>query len=86
MSKTNKHKYYRGKYLISVYDSDDDTLLYEFDNILDILDFKKLEHTAQNIRTMQYNIMRALKWYDHKTHSITGKLNYVYIVDMIEED
>lgn len=81
-----RHKYYRKKYLIVFYDSDNDTLLHEFDNILEILDYKKLEHTSQNIKTMQCNLMRALKWRDHRTHCLNGKLMYVYIVDMIEEE
>jgi hypothetical protein len=86
MLRANSHRYYRGKYLIVFYDSDDDTLLHEFDNIISILDFKGLTHTPQNIKTMQCNIMRALKWYEHKTRCLTGKLNYVYLVDMVEED
>ena len=79
------NKYYRGKYLIVFYDNDDETLLYEFDNIYSILDFKQLEHTSQNIKTMQCDLMRALQWREHKTHCLTGKPMYVYIVDMIEE-
>lgn len=82
----HKHRYYRGKYLIVFYNSDNDSLLYEFDNVIEILDYKGLEHTPQNIKTMQCNLMRALKWRNHRTHCLNGKLMYVYLVDMIEED
>ena len=81
-----RSKYYKRKYLIAFYANDDDTLLYEFDNIPAILDFKSLEHTPQNIKTMQCNIMRALQWRDHKTHCLTGEMMYVYLIDMIKEN
>lgn len=81
----HKDRYYRGKYLIVFYDNDDETLLHEFDNIYGILEFKQLPPTPQNIKTMQCDLMRALKWRNHKTHCLTGKLMFVYLVDMIEE-
>ena len=86
MSVKRDRYYYRGKYIIVFYAKDDETYLHEFDNIIDILDFKKLPHTPQNIKTMQCNIMRALQWRDHKTHCLTGEMMYVYLIDMIKEN
>ena len=79
-------RYYKGKYFITFYADDDETFLYAFDNIYDILDFKHLAHNDQNKKTMQCNIMRALKWRNHETHCLTGKLMHVYLVDVFEKE
>lgn len=86
MAKRKQHKYYKKHYMIVFYDKDDETLLCEFDNVPEILEYKGLECTPKNIRTMHLNILRALTWRNHRTHCLTGKLTYVYLVDIIEEE
>ena len=77
-------KLYKKKYIISFYDENDETLLYVFDNIREILKFKKMEITKNNINSITTQIYKALQRDNHNCKFLTGKLMKCYIIDINE--
>ena len=74
-------KLYKGHYFIVFYDIDDETLLYMFDNVREILKFMKRPITSQSIRLINVELYRALKTDSHITKFLTGKFLRVYVID-----
>lgn len=74
------HKLYKGHYFIVFYDKHDEQLEYMFDNVREILTFRKLPITATNINIVNVELYRALKTDTHFTKML-GHLLRVYIID-----
>ena len=76
---------YKGKYFIVFYDKTDEHLLYMFNNVKEILDFKKKEVNRNNIILVNVELYRALKSEFHFTRFLTGDVMRVYIIEDKEE-
>lgn len=74
-------KLYKGHYFIVFYDIHDETLLYMFDNVREILNFMKKPITSNNVRLVNVLLYRALKSENHFTKFLTGRTLRVYIID-----
>ena len=79
-------KYYKGAYFIVFYDHDDDTILYLFDNVRQILEFQGKEINRQNINLLNVELYRALRSRTHNIKFLTGKKMKVYVIDVNKED
>lgn len=77
---------YKKRYVISFYDEDDDTELYCFNNVKEILLFQDKELTKTNINLINVELCRALKRQKPICRFLTGDLMYVYIIDVLEDD
>lgn len=81
--------YYKGSYFLAFYSITDETLLYTFDNIREILKFQDKECSRANIQYVKLLLYRALKRESHITSLLTGKKMRVYMIninDDIEEE
>lgn len=81
----SSHAYYKGKYFICFYDTDD-SFKYMFNNVREILKFKNKEFSPQNARLINVELYRALKSESHFTKFLTGELMRVYIINTEDED
>lgn len=72
---------YKGKYFIVFYDKTDEHLLYMFDNVKEILEFKHKEINRNNIILVNVELYRALKSEFHFTRFLTGDVMRVYIIE-----
>ena len=79
-SRQGTHKLYKGHFFIVFYDKHDESLLYMFDNVREILKFRKLPITRQNVNTINVELYRALQTDTHFTKML-GHLLRVYIID-----
>lgn len=77
---------YKGKYFIVFYDKTDEHLLYMFNNVKEILDFKKKEVNRNNIILVNVELYRALKSEFHFTRFLTGDVMRVYIIEDKEDE
>ena len=80
-------KLYKNKYLISFYSEDGEDFRYCFNNVKEILKFKKMPITEKNVRDMNitiYNILKKGKE-NNKCRFLTGETLRLYLVDMYEE-
>ena len=81
----NNKELYKGKYFIVFYDKTDEHLLYMFNNVKEILDFKNKEVNRNNIILVNVELYRALKSEFHFTRFLTGDVMRVYIIEDKEE-
>ena len=77
---------YKGKYFIVFYDKTDEHLLYMFNNVKEILEFKRKEINRNNIILVNVELYRALKSEFHFTRFLTGDVMRVYIIEDKEEE
>lgn len=84
-TRSGPRKLYKGKYFIVFYDKTDMNFLYSFDNVREILKFKKKEITRQNVNLINVELYRALKTETHFVTFLTGEVMRVYIIDESEE-
>ena len=77
---------YKKRYVISFYDKDDDTELYCFNNVKEILRFQEREINRTNINLINVELCRALKRKKPICRFLTGQLMFVYIIDVLEEE
>lgn len=80
--KNSSRQFYKGQYFIVFYDKSDTKLMYMFDNVRDILRFKKEEITRQAVTRINVELYRALKTNTHFTRFLTGEVLRVYIIDI----
>lgn len=80
-----KRIFYKGSKFIVFYDMHDEYIENMFDNVKEILKYKKLPLTPHNLNLLNVEIYRALRREGHKTR-ILNKWNRVYIYDVKEED
>lgn len=75
---------YKGKYVITFYDIDGDEFRYMFNNVREILEFKKIPITKYNMKKMYitlYNILR--KGIDNNICTfLTGEKLRIYLIDV----
>lgn len=84
--KANRYKFYKGRYIITFYDKDDEFLVYMFDTIKDILIFQKKEINSQNIAYTNLLLYLALKKEKPTTRMLNGELMNVHIIDILDEN
>jgi hypothetical protein len=77
---------YKKKYIIAIYDRDDETLKYLFNNLTEMCEALGWEVNRKNMNRIQVNMYRALKRPDHRFNLFRGQGYRVYIVDIIEND
>ena len=80
------HNLYKGRFFIVFYDDDDDTYLYSFDNVRDILKFQQKDFTRMNVSLLNVELYRALRRPDHSCKFLTGEPMRVYIFEQGEND
>lgn len=79
-------KYFKGRYCIVFYDSQDEWCEAIFNNIKEICHYKKLGFNSKNYNLVKVELYRALKREDHSTRMLNGKLMHVYLIDTIDEE
>lgn len=79
------HDNYKGKYFICFYDSNDEELLYMFENVKEILKFQGKKITKQSINSINVRLYRALRS-NHIIRFLTGDAMKVHIFDINEEE
>ena len=72
---------YKGHCIIAFYDKTGEHYLHCFDNVRDILKFRKMPITRTNVNMMNVELYRALKRKGHTTNMLTGKQMSVWIID-----
>lgn len=82
----SENRFYKGKYIIAFYDKSDEHILYVFDNVRQILKFKKMEINEKNVMKINVLLYRALKSDEHFITFLTGEVMRVYIINKEEED
>lgn len=73
-------QYYKGRYLLAFYSSNDEEPLYVFNNIREICEFLEDEPTRAKLQYLKLLIYKALKRDNHITY-ILGKKMKVYMID-----
>lgn len=80
----SSHKFYKGRYSIAFYDKDGEEFRYGFDNVIEILKFRKMPITRSNVNLINVLLCRALKG-SHKIHFLVpGEVLTVYLIDLDE--
>ena len=79
-------KLYKNKYVLAVYERDDDTLRYLFDNLKELCEVLGWEVNRKNMNRVQVNVYRALKRPDHQINLFRGQCYKIYIVDITKEE
>lgn len=77
---------YKKKYIVAIYDRDDETLRYLFDNLTEMCKTLGWEVNRKNMNRIQVNMYRALKRPDHRLNLFRGQGYRVYIIDITEDD
>lgn len=77
---------YKGKYVLSFYEKDDETLKFIFDNLKDVCKELGWEVNKKNMNRIQVDIYRSLRRKNHQTNLFRGQCLRVYIVDMTTDD
>ena len=80
-----KIKYFKGRYVISFYDSNDEYLECVFDNIHEICRYKNLDNSPESYNLVKIELYRALKRAGNRT-TMLGKSMRVHLVDILEEN
>ena len=75
---------YKGKYFIVFYSTDEEELLYTFDNVREICQFQGKEPTRANINLINVEIYRGLKRKTRIVKFLTGKPMKINIYDTEE--
>ena len=75
---------YKGKYFIVFYSTDEEELLYTFDNVREICQFQGKEPTRSNINLINVEIYRGLKRKTRIVKFLTGKPMKINIYDTEE--
>ena len=75
---------YKGKYFIVFYSTDEEELLYTFDNVREICQFQGKEPTRSNINLINVEIYRGLKRKNRLVKFLTGKPMKINIYDTEE--
>ena len=75
---------YKGKYFIVFYSTDEEELLYTFDNVREICQFQGKEPTRANINLINVEIYRSLKRKTRIVKFLTGKPMKINIYDTEE--
>lgn len=77
---------YKRKYIVAIYDRDDETLRYLFDNLTEMCKILGWEVNRKNMNRIQVNMYRALKRPDHRLNLFRGQGYRAYIIDITEDD
>lgn len=77
---------YKKKYIIAIYDRDDETLKYLFNNLTEMCKELGWEVNRKNMNRIQVNMYRALKRPDHRLNLFRSQGYRAYIVDITEDD
>ena len=75
---------YKGRYVITFYDKTGDEFMYMFNNVKEILEFKKIPVTKNNMHKMYitlYNILRKGTENNICTF-LTGEKLRIYLIDI----
>ena len=75
---------YKGKYFIVFYSTDEEELLYTFDNVREICQFQGKKPTRANINLINVEIYRGLKRKTRIVKFLTGKPMKINIYDTEE--
>lgn len=86
VKRTGPRKYYKGQYFIVFYDKTGENFEYMFSNVREILKFMKKEINRQNIQHINKMLYSALKTDTHFVKFLTGKVQTVYIIDILDEE
>ena len=84
--KSKDEKLYKKKYVLVVYDKDDDTFKYLFDNLTELCKTLGWEVNRKNMNRVQVNVYRALRRPDHQINLFRGQCYKIYIVDKTKEE
>ena len=77
---------YKGHCIIAFYDKTGEHYLHSFDNVRDILKFRKMPITRTDVNMMNVELYRALKRKGHTTNMLTGKQMSVWIIDEDDDE
>lgn len=77
---------YKKKYVIAIYERDDETLKYLFNNLTELCEALGWEVNRKNMNRIQVNMYRALKRPNHQFNLFRHQGYRVYIVDITEDD
>lgn len=83
-SSLKNKKYYKGHYLLALYDEDGERLIEVFNRCEDILSFKNMEITPDNVRLIRVEVCRVLK-NDNRCLNINGNKYHLYMIN-VEDD
>ena len=81
-----EEKLYKKKYIIAIYDRDDETLKYLLNNLTEMCEALGWEVNRKNMNRIQVNMYRALKRPDHRFNLFRGQGYRAYIIDITEND
>ena len=84
--KANRYKFYKGRYIITFYDKDDEFMLHMFDSVKDILKFQGKEITKQNVQRLNILLYIALKNPNTVTKILDGEPMRIHIIDILDEN
>lgn len=84
--RNDDEKLYKNRYVLAIYDRDDDTLKYLLDNLKELCKTLGWEVNRKNMNRVQVNVYRALKRPDHQTNLFRGQCYKIYIVDITKEE
>lgn len=84
-TKKRDGKFFKGKYNIFFYDENDEHIVAFFNNIREILEYKKKDFTKQNYDLIKVELYRAQKR-DYKTRMLDGSVMHVHLINVIEDD
>lgn len=77
---------YKGKYLIAFYDKTGEDFIAIFNNIRELLQYKKLDVTRENVQTYARYIYYAINQNNHNTRLLDGSTMTVWLVPDDESD
>lgn len=76
---------YKGKYFLAFYDKEGENIRYIFDNVREILKFKKLPPTRSNITNVYKCIQRSEHSEHHFTMFLTGEVMTLFVYEADDE-
>ena len=82
----NSDKLFKGRYLIAFYGYDDETPIVVFNNIKEIMEYRKEEVSQRNYTFLKVHLYKALKRENHVTRMLDGSPMRVYLIDMEDEE
>jgi len=81
-----KEKYYKKRYMICFYDANDEFILYQFDNINQILRFQRKEVNKKNANYIAIQIYKSQQRKNHFCKFLNGQPMTCQLIDMLYDE
>lgn len=83
---TGPYSRYKGHYLIAFYDKSGEDFIAVFNNIREILQYKKIEVSRDNVKLYAQYIYYAINNNNHNTRMLNGTAMTIWLVPDDESD